>query len=121
MMPIHTHLSWVHGHERNHTTTETTKSSICSSSAAEESSTSSSGDAARTGSPGESHGSRRVDYKRKEDGEPEDPEREDGKWMRTEGNKRKPVEEQHVEESLEIPGDVGEHRGEEGIPRRHWR
>ena len=32
---------------------------------------------------------------RKADGEhPEDPEREDGKWKRTEGNKRKTVEEE---------------------------
>ena len=53
------------------------------------SSSSSSGDAARTGSYGEGAGSSRVDNKRKADGEPpEDPEREDGKSMRMEGNKR---------------------------------
>ena len=64
---------------------------------------SSSGDAARTGSSGEGNGSSRVDNKRKADGEhPEDPEREDGKWMRTEENKWKTV---GGEEELE---DVGE-------------
>ena len=63
------------------------------------SSSSSVGDAARTGISGESNGSSRVDKKRKADGEhPEDPEREDGNWMRTEGNKRKTVEEE--EESM---------------------
>ena len=36
-----------------------------------------------------------MDKKRKADGEhPDDPEREDGKWMRTEGNTRKTVEEE---------------------------
>ena len=36
-----------------------------------------------------------MDNKRKAGGERrEDPEREDGKWMRTEGNKRKTVEEE---------------------------
>ena len=36
-----------------------------------------------------------MDKKRRADGaHPEDPEREDGKWMRTEGNKRKTVEEE---------------------------
>ena len=38
-----------------------------------------------------------MDNKRKADGEhPEDPEREDGKWMRTEGNKRKTIQEEGV-------------------------
>ena len=36
-----------------------------------------------------------MDNKRKADGEhPEDPEHEDGKWTRTEGNKREKVEEE---------------------------
>ena len=78
------------------TTTTTTPSS---SSAAPASRSSSSGDAARTGSSGEGSGSSRVDNKRKADGEhPEDPEREDGRCMRTEGNKRKTVDEE--EESM---------------------
>ena len=48
--------------------------------------------ATQRGSPDEGCGSSRVDNKG--DGEhPEDPEREDGKWMRTEGNKRNTVEE----------------------------
>ena len=63
--------------------------------AARASSLSSSGAAARTGSSGEGNGSSRVDNKSKADGEhPEDPEREDGKWMRTEGNKRRIIEEE---------------------------
>ena len=38
-----------------------------------------------------------MDNKRKADGEhPEDPEREDGKWMRTEGNKWKTIQEEGV-------------------------
>ena len=66
--------------------------------------------------PWEGNGSSRVDNKRKADGEhPEDPEREDWKWMK--GNKRKIVEE--VEESMlrnpEVLEGVGESRGEEGI------
>ena len=74
--------------EEGQTDASTTTSSrpICSSS---------SGDAARTRSPREDIGSSRVDNKRKADGErPEDPEREDGKWMRTEGNTRKTVEDE---------------------------
>ena len=51
------------------------------------------GEAAGTGSSGEGNGSSRVDNKRKADGErQEDPEREDGKCTRTEGNKRKTIE-----------------------------
>ena len=47
----------------------------------------------------EGNGSSRVDNKRKADcAYPEDPVRDDGKWMRTEGNKRKIVEEE--EESM---------------------
>ena len=65
------------------------------SNAAPASSSSSSGGAARTGSSGECNGSSRVDNKRKADGEHlEDPERENGKLMRTEGNKRKTVQEE---------------------------
>ena len=46
------------------------------------SSSSSSGEPARTGSPGDGNRPSSVDNKRKADGEhPEDPGREDGKWM----------------------------------------
>ena len=62
---------------------------------------------------------------RKADGEhPEDPEREGGKWMRTEGNKRKTVEErgsEHVEEHCEALEEVGENKGEEESGGRHWK
>ena len=62
-------------------------------------SNSSCSDAARTGSSREGNGSSFVDNRKKADGEhPGDPEREDGKWMRTEGNRWKTVEEQ--EESM---------------------
>ena len=60
-----------------------------------------------------------MDNKGRPNGEhPEDPERENGKWMRTEGIKRKTVEEEegeHVEENCEVPQDVGQNCGEEGI------
>ena len=73
----------------------TTSSSTSSSNVAPASSSSGSSDAARTGSSGEQW----IRHKRKADGEHlEDAEREDGQWMRTEGNKRKTVEEQ--EESM---------------------
>ena len=50
---------------------------------------------ARTFSSGEGNGSSRVDNRRKADGEhPEDPKRDDGRWMWTEGTKRKTVEEE---------------------------
>ena len=59
-----------------------------------------------------------MDKKRRADGaHPEDPEREDGKWMRMEGNKRKTVEEEkreQVEENKEVLADVGQNRGEDG-------
>ena len=72
------------------TRTRTSSSSSGSNSnAALASSSNSSGDAARAGSSGEGNGSSSVGNKRKADGEhPEDPlERQDGKWMRIDGNK----------------------------------
>ena len=47
----------------------------------------------------------------------EDPEHEDGKWMRSEGNMRKSIEEQEVEmvkKSVKILEDVGAGGREEG-------
>ena len=77
------------------TTTPTkTNSSTSSSSAALASSSSSSGDATSVDSAGENNEPSRAGNKRKADGaHPEDPERKHGKWMRTEQNKRKSVEE----------------------------
>ena len=50
--------------------------------------------ASRTGSSREGNGTSRVDNKREAVGEhPEDPQREDGKWKRTDGNMRKTVQE----------------------------
>ena len=55
--------------------------------------------------------------KRKADGEhPEDLERQDGTWMRTEGRKRVEEEEESMlEKTLEAPEDVGESRGKQGV------
>ena len=49
---------------------------------------------ARTGSFGDGNVPSRVDNKKADGKHPENPQREDGKWMRTEGNKRKTVEEE---------------------------
>ena len=66
----------------------------CLNDRVQSSSSSCSGDAARTGSSGKGNGPSRMDNKRNADDEhPKDPELEDGKWMRTEGHKRKTVEE----------------------------
>ena len=58
------------------------------------------------------------------DGEhPEDPESEDGKRKRTEGNKRKTVaeeEESMLRKTVKHLKTLGENRGEEGI-RHRWR
>ena len=70
-------------------------------------------------SSGGESGTSRVNSKRKtERGHEEDPEREDGQCMRTEGIKRKTVEEEereYVEENREVLDVVAAIRGEEGI------
>ena len=72
-----------------------------------------------TGSSEEGTGSSRVDNHRKADGEhPDDPAREDGKWMGTEGNKRKTIEEEKesmLRKNREVLENVGDSRGEEGM------
>ena len=66
-----------------------TTSPSSSSNAAPASSSSSSGETAGSNSIRDGNGSSRVDNKMKADGEhPEDPEREDGKWTKTEVSKR---------------------------------
>ena len=98
--------------------TSTGRHTATATATATSSSSSSSGDAAQTSSS-KKNKSNRVNTKKQANSEhPEDPEREDGKWMRKEGNKRKTVEEE--EESMlrktgEVPEGVGESRGEEGI------
>ena len=77
----------------------TTTSSSGTSSTAVASSSSGNDVVTTTSSSGEESGTRRVDSKRKaERGHEKDPEREDGQCMRTEGIKRKTVEEE--EESM---------------------
>ena len=75
-------------------TASKTMTNSSSSNTTPASSSSSSGEAARTGSPGGENKPRKMGNNMKADAEhPEDPEREHGKWMRTEANKRNSVKE----------------------------
>ena len=59
-----------------------------------------------------------IKKRKAEEEHPEDPERDDGKWMRTDGNKRKAAEESEesrAEKDCEILEGVGQDGKQEGV------